>query len=164
MGDNFINPVPLGQAGTGEAFILPASRSLHEFLGAVAANRKQAEIDAAAKQRQVAAGNKSYDDNALKILPGQLYGSEMNGLIQQHIDQGAKYRQQGFDIYHPDPTNTSQVKASEGYLRDRATLEQLMNFRKAKDEEFVKLQSELNDPDKVAKYDPDTVKDRKSVV
>lgn len=158
----FVNPVPLGQAGTGEAFILPESNSLGEFVNNLAVRQHQAQVqadqDKALKIKQQQGLNKVYDDNAFKVTPGQLYGSELNGLIQQHINQAAKFRQQGVDIYHPDPLSEDQVKASEGYLKDRATLEQLMNYRKSADEDFTKISGVITDPEKAAKYDPDSIK------
>lgn len=155
---DFTNPVPLGQAGTGAAFLLPESGALNQYL----ANREQQRVleaqQAAAQKKAQLAVNKSYADNQVKVLPGQLFSGELNGLMQQHIDQGVKYRQQGFDVYNPDPTNQSQVDASQQYLRDQSTLEQIQNFRKNLEEHtYNKALDDIQDPDKSGKLDPESV-------
>lgn len=154
---NFVNPVPLGEAGTGAAYVLPESQSLKLYLNSFALKQHQDDQDAKLKQKQLSETNKSYDENKIKVLPGQLFGSEMNGLIQQHIDQGAKYRQQGFDIYHPDPSDPNQVKANSQYMQDRAKLEQMMEFRKSLEQNtYNKGIENLNDPLKSDKFEPDS--------
>lgn len=155
---NFVNPVPLGQVNTGAAYILPESQSLNDYLNNFALREHQDQQNKLLKQKQLAETNKSYDDNAIKVLPGQLFAPELNGLLQQHIDQGAKYRQQGFDIYHPNPADPNQIKANSQYMQDRAKLEQMMEFRKSLEANtYNKTIENINDPLKADKYEPDSV-------
>jgi hypothetical protein len=158
------NSVPGGRAGTGAAYILPdESKALDAYIGNIEEQRRAEQVNELAKRKAMASVNKSYDDNAIKVLPGQLYGAEMNSLIQKHIEQGAKLRQQGFDVYHPDPNRPDQVAASSQYMKDRATLDQIMEHRKQLEANVYRPGlTSINDPEKQGKFEEDSINTFKS--
>lgn len=148
------NSVPLGQAGTGAAFILPnESLAANRLLETIDYNQQIAQRNALLKQQAAQQLAKSYQDNIFKAKNGQLFNSELMGLAQKHIQQGIDYAKQGWDIYNPNPNNPAQMKAYEQYMSDRARLNNLQQVRE-------KIEADFNqDNDTLAKaqaglYDP----------
>lgn len=136
-----LNTVPLGQAGTGAAYILPqGSEAADRFLQNQDYNTrvaqenidnkaKQAQLQRAADLKAAQAQAQSYKENAFKAKNGTLYNNELMALQQKHIQQGSQYAQQGIDIYNPNPSDPEQMSAHDQYMSDRAKLYDMQDVR-----------------------------------
>jgi len=128
------NSVPLGQAGTGAAFVLGEDTASTNFLR----NLERQKL-LAAQQQQLAAQKmaRSYQDNALAAADGKLFAKELGDIEAKHIEQGMQYRGQGWDIYNPDPNDKKQVEAATQYAQDRRRIEALRGYRKGIETDFI---------------------------
>lgn len=136
-----LNTVPLGQAGTGAAYILPqGSEAADRFLQNQDYNTrvaqenidnktKQAQLQRAADLKAAQVQAQSYKENAFKAKNGTLYNNELMALQQKHIQQGSQYAQQGIDIYNPNPSDPEQMSAHDQYMSDRAKLYDMQDVR-----------------------------------
>lgn len=91
MAQQDINTVPLGEAGTGAAYLLPQSQAVNQaYLGIdqIQAD-KQANADAKVKQAQAVAN--AWKKNQLNIKGGTLYQPEIN-------DRTSKVMQMGYQL------------------------------------------------------------------
>lgn len=150
------NSVPLGQAGTGSAFILgddSASKIFNRNAANLTAVNQQRKIDAQ-KQAQLLA--KSYRDNILAASDGKLFAQQLGEIEQRHLKQGMDYRGQGFDIYNPDPNDPKQLAASAQYMADRRQIENLRSYRKGIEDRY-KVNSDLLAKAPAGEYDPTTI-------
>lgn len=130
------NSVPLGQAGTGSAFILgqdTASTNFNRNLNAQRTVDEQRRLEAERKAQLLA---KSYRDNLLAASDGKLFAKQLGELEQKHLAQGMQYRGQGFDIYNPDPNDKKQLDAANQYMGDRRTIENLRAYRKGIEDNY----------------------------
>lgn len=152
----YTNPVPLGQAGTGGAFLLPGSTALDRLIGTIDSNNniRQQRIDAQNKAAQALA--KSYQTNRLKATNGMLWNPELQKLDAAHMKQGLDYYQQGFDPFNPNPNDAQQMKSAEQYQTDRAKLLSLHDARKATETAWLAQDKSLKEaPD--GTYDPESI-------
>lgn len=118
-----------GQAGTGSAFILPQSRAFESLLQNIDNNRRQGLLNIQSQKADAALTNKAFLDNQLKAKNGILFQDELNSASQKWMEQGAKYRMQGFNPFSPDANDPNQIKASNDYLRDKAVIEGMADTR-----------------------------------
>jgi hypothetical protein len=161
------NSVPLGQSGTGAAFVLGQSQAANQLLDTIDNNQKvQAQQQLFDKQQaqQIA---KSYQDNLFKAKNGQLFSDELRDLTNKHINQGIEYKKQGWDIYNPDPNNPQQMQAYQQYVTDRNRLTNLYDTREAIEKPYLEQQSEISkagagifDPESIAKQHDFVTKNR----
>lgn len=157
MPDNYIDTVPLGQAGTGAAYILPSgSNAADRLLETIDYNQK---VKAQNQQNKIAAARQmaeSYRENAFKAKNGVLFNPELMALQQKHIQQGQEYAKQGFDVYNPNPNNASQMAAHDEYMADRA---KLYNYQDVRDQLAKHLadQDALISKAKPGTYDPKSI-------
>jgi hypothetical protein len=147
MADGY-NSVPLGEAGTGAAYILPqGSQAADRLLDTIDYNQKIDQLNAANKQKQAQDLAKSYKENAFKAANGTLFNNELMALQQKHIQQGSDYAKQGIDIYNPNPNDPQQMAAHDQYMSDRAHLYNMQDVRK-------QLQDHLLEQDKKVAESP----------
>lgn len=122
---DYTNTVPLGEAGTGAAFLLPGSTAINgmdNYLDTQIANKQ-----AAATQRQAntvsaaAAVAKNWKTNQLNIKGGTLYQPEINTRSANVMNMGYQLQKAGAD---PDtPNSNPQVEAlRQQYQTQRDTL------------------------------------------
>lgn len=164
------NTVPLGQAGTGAAYILPqGSQAVDRFLETQDYNTKIAQENADNKAKQAAlqkaadlkaaqAQAQSYKENAFKAKNGTLFNNELLGLQQKHIQQGSQYAQQGIDIYNPNPNDPEQMAAHDQYMSDRAKLYDMQDVRDDLSKHLIQ-QDETASKAAPGEYDPDSIAD-----
>lgn len=151
------NSVPLGQAGTGAAFILGddnASKIFNRNLSNITAVNQQNELR---KQQQAQLLAKSYRDNLLAASSGKLFAQQLGEIEQKHLKQGMDYRGQGWDIYNPDPNDQNQIQAATQYMADRRQIENLRAYRKGIEDRFNKNSEKLAGA-KAGDYDPESIK------
>ena len=118
-----------GQAGTGSAFILPKSRAFENLLENIDNNRKQGLLNIQQQRANSDATNKAFLDNQIKAKSGILFQDQLNSATQKWMDQGAKYRVQGFNPFSPDANDPNQVQASQDYIRDKSMIEGMADTR-----------------------------------
>lgn len=115
------NPVPLGEAGTGAAFLLPGSTALqsaNNYIDSQQAERdKQAKM-AAMQAQKIAAQWKS---NQLNIKGGTIFQPEINDRAQKITQMGMDLQRMGVDptSYSHDPNIQKKL---EEYQNERASL------------------------------------------
>lgn len=145
--------------GTGASpYILPAdSKAADRLLDTIDYNQKVNQYNQQQKQQQAANMAKSYKDNAAKATYGTLWQDELNGLFQQHMEQGQKYAQAGFDVYNPNPNNNAQVSASNQLMNDRRNIYSLQDTRDQFQKEFLEDQNLLAKAP-AGKYDANSIK------
>lgn len=106
MDSNSINSVPLGQAGTGAAYILGDSQAINntnDFAEALANKRLQ---NALLKKKQAADLAKAWQQNQLDIKGGTLFQPEINKRAQQVMQMGMDLQRAG--------VNPGEVNAPDG--------------------------------------------------
>lgn len=135
------NRVPSGQAGTGEAFILPESKALQGLIDNVDYNRKMGLLNVKARNDYQNKVNKDYMDNQLKVKSGILYQDELNNAAQQWTDKGAQYRAQGFNVYNPNPNNPQEVAAASEFMKEKAQIEGMSQTRDLYQKNFTDQQA-----------------------
>lgn len=150
------NSVPLGQAGTGSAYVLGENTALPVF---------QRDIERQRLKREEQAQNiaKSYRDNILKASSGQLFSRELGDLEQKHIQQGYEFAKQGWDVYNPNPNNKAQMDAAAKYAEDRRTIENLRAYRKGIEDNFNEGNAILSRAVE-GEYDPNIIAERNRMV
>ena len=115
------NPVPLGEAGTGAAFLLPGSTALqsaNNYIDSQQAERdKQAKM-AAMQAQKIAAQWKA---NQLNIKGGTIFQPEINDRAQKVTQMGMDLQRMGVDptSYSHDPNIQKKL---EEYQNERAAL------------------------------------------
>lgn len=135
------NRVPDGRIGTGEAQVFGESRSLDNLLNTIEQNRKQGLLNVRAQAANSAQMNKDFLDNQLKAKSGVLFQPELDALSASWVDNGAKYRAQGFNPFAPDINDPAQVKASSEYINDKNRIERLAETRDIHQKNFLDQQS-----------------------
>lgn len=136
------NRVPLGRAGTGEAYILPESESLSRLMENIDNNRRMGLLNVKAKQTHNAQVNKAFLDNDLKVKSGILFQDEINKLSKDWTDKGTQYRVSGFNPFSPDSSDPLQVKASQEFLKEKAQIEDMAGMRDMYQKNFLDQQQE----------------------
>lgn len=131
-----VNSVPLGQAGTGAAFILGEDTASTNYLKNLANSEVLQRRAVADKQKQAEILAESYRKNALAASNGQLFANELGKLEQDHLRQGMDYRAQGWDVYNPNVNDKRQLDASARYAEDRRKIENLRAYRKGIEDRY----------------------------
>lgn len=154
--DNY-NTVPLGEGGTGAAYILPQeSQAANRLLDTLDYNQKIDQLNQNNKQKQAEALAQSYKDNAFKAKNGTLFNNELMALQQKHVQQGSDYAKQGIDIYNPNPNDPAQMSAHDQYMSDRARLENLQDVRGQLQTHLLEQDKKVSEG-KPGQFDPDSI-------
>lgn len=152
-----INTVPLGEGGTGGAYILPQeSQAANRLLDTIDYNQKIDQQNEINKQAAAQAMAKSYQDNAFKAKNGTLFNNELMALQQKHIQQGSDYAKQGIDIYNPNPNDPAQMDAHDQYMQDRGKLENLQDVRGQLQTHLLEQDKKVSEG-KPGQFDPDSI-------
>lgn len=141
MAENWINTVPQGQTGTGNAQVFGVNPLANQFAGQLGALRQQ-------QQREAQTMAKAWRDNQLAASSGRLWANDMAGLEKDFINRGISLQQKGVNPY-----GSSQEALD--YQRDKRYVEAQQGYRKA-------VESRLNDAlakisTNPGKYDPKSV-------
>lgn len=139
MADGYKNTVPLGQIGTGSAYVLGPNMALQRWMGDI---DQQRNMRMQADQHNASINRSNYDafnKRLSQIKPSSgMYRDDVNELISQHVNEGARLMSQGINPYSPDYTNQDAVKASREFIQREqlieATQSLLQDYAKAKDD------------------------------
>lgn len=156
MANGWTNTVPLGQAGTGAAFILPQNRAAQNFGSQLAYADRQRQLEEQRRMQQAQQLAQSYRDNMLTASSGRLWANQIGKLEQDHIRRGMEYRGKGIDIYNPNPNDANQMKSHDEYMLERARIEGLRNYRKGLETQYNDLQKTLQKAN-LGDYDPSDI-------
>src|ERR1041385_3452879 len=108
------NTVPLGQAGTGAAFVLGRNTALDRYLQNQDYNAQVAQQDAilAQKQRQQQQqkANDDYIKNALDVKAGLVF-PDINERAKAVMEKGKEIYQRGINPWQPYTGNDPKIKA-----------------------------------------------------
>lgn len=156
--NTYTNSVPLGQAGTGSAFLLGESQAANRYLQEQDYQRRLAEQQRQRDAQQLA---QDWQRNALKVEGGLYWNNEFNNRINDHIQKGIQLRNMGVNPYGYNIDPNAQ-KAQEEYALERAALESDMGARKTLETELKNRFALLKaNPDK---YDPQSIAELNNVV
>lgn len=132
------NSVPLGQAGTGSAFVLGGSEAAQTLANTLDYNQKIAQQNALLKQQQAQQLANSWRQNQLKVDGGLYWQPEFNKRYQQHMEKGIQLRQMGVDPFNYNANDPTQSKIAEDYLMERQGILADTANRKATEDEIKK--------------------------
>lgn len=132
------NSVPLGQAGTGSAFVLGGSQAAQTLANTLDYNQKIAQQNALLKQQQAQQLANSWRQNQLKVDGGLYWQPEFNKRYQQHMEKGIQLRQMGVDPFNYNANDPTQSKIAEDYLMERQGILADTANRKATEDEIKK--------------------------
>ena len=156
--NTYTNSVPLGEAGTGSAFLLGESQAANRYLQEQDYQRRLAEQQRQRDAQQLA---QDWQRNALKVEGGLYWNNEFNKRINDHIQKGIQLRNMGVNPYGYN-TDPNAQKAQEEYVLESAALERDMGSRKTLEGELKKRFELLKaNPDK---YDPQSIAELNNVV
>lgn len=138
MADGYKNTVPLGQIGTGSAYVLGPNMALQKWMGDI---DQQRNMRMQADQHNASINRSNYNafnQRLSQIKPSSgMYRDDVNELISQHVNEGARLMSQGINPYSPDYTNPDAVKASQEFIQREHLIETtqslLQDYAKAKD-------------------------------
>jgi len=132
------NSVPLGQAGTGSAFVLGRSKAADQLVENIDYNRKVAQQNELLRRQQAQQIATDWKTNALKVDGGLYWQPEFNQRYQQHMDKGIKLRQMGVNPFNYNANDPTQSKIAEDYLLERQGILSDTANRKATEAEIKK--------------------------
>lgn len=153
IGDN--NTVPLGQAGTGAAFVLGDSQVANQFVANQARNQQLAYQNQLAREKQAMANAKLYQDNQLKLKGGLLWQNDINALAQQDLNQGSQLMANGINPYRLNYNDPAQVQKGTDFLMQREGIKAKNDQRLGLIQEAQKVQASISkNPDS---YEPEDI-------
>jgi len=150
-----LNTVPLGQAGTGAAFVLGNSQAADQFAQTQARNQQYAYQNALRQQQEAAKKAALWQQNALKVEGGLYWKPEFDKMYQTHLEDGIKLRQAGINPYDYNPNDPNQAQKAEPYLLERERILQDTKNRKATETEIAKRFSAITT--NPSKYEPEDI-------
>lgn len=126
----YTNSVPLGEAGTGAAYILPQSQAISNIDDFIDNRARQQARALALQQQQAQQLAAAWKENQFKIKGGTLYQPEINTRAAKVMQMGMDLQKAGVNpnTISPDPTVQSQVEA---YQKEKASLLQDVDARDA---------------------------------
>lgn len=141
MATPYVNTVPNGVIGTGNAQVFGVNPVAAQFGNQLGNLRQQQDLDA---QKMA----KAWRDNQLAASNGRLWASDMAGIEKNFIDRGIALQQKGVNPYGSSPEALD-------YQRDQRYVTAQQGYRKA-------VETRLNDAlTKISanpgKYDPKTI-------
>lgn len=150
------NSVPLGQAGTGAAFILPESQAANSLLETIDYNRQIEEQNRILRQQQAQQLAADWQKNRLKVEGGLYWQPEFEKRYENHLQKGIKLRQMGINPYRINPNDPNQVAIAQDYLLERQGIEADIAARKEREAAISEQMKALkSDP---TAFRPKTVK------
>lgn len=126
-----INTVPLGQAGTGNAFVLGQSQAANQLVNTLQYNQQAQIAQQKLREQQAQQLANSWRQNQLKVDGGMYWQPEFNKRYQQHLEKGIQLRQMGVDPFNYNPNDPTQAKIAENYLLERQGILSDVDTRKA---------------------------------
>lgn len=155
---NYNNSVPLGEAGTGSAYLLPNSNAINQaynYIDQQAEQQQQVQQQKQLAAQQLAA---SWQKNHLAIKGGTLFQPEINKRAQQVMDMGVELQKAGINpnLISSDPQKQDLL---DKYNQQKTSLLRDVDLR----DQLTKLADE--DQKSVAAqpmgyYDPQSISDQ----
>lgn len=150
-----LNTVPLGQAGTGAAFVLGNSQAADQFAQTQARNQQYAYQNALRQQQEAAKKAALWQQNALKVEGGLYWKPEFDKMYQTHLEDGIKLRQSGINPYDYNPNDPNQSQKAQDYLLQRQGILKDSADRKATETQIAKRFNAITaNP---SKYEPEDI-------
>lgn len=119
MANGHRNTVPLGQVGTGAAYVLGPNLALQQWMGNV---QQQQNIRLQAEQHNAQINRQNYDAfnrQLSQLQPSSgMFSSDINSLIAEHVNKGAELMSRGVNPYAPDYSNPDAVTESQNFLQE----------------------------------------------
>lgn len=154
----YTNTVPLGEAGTGAAFILPESQavnSLNQYIDSETRQRAIAQRQAALQAQATA---KAWQDNQLKIKGGTLWQPEINQRAKDIMDLGMFLQKN--NVNPNMVSNDPELEKRRQYyqdqkanlLRDVDARDQFVKQAQQYEQEIGKQDAGYYDPQSVQQY------------
>lgn len=145
----YINTVPQGRAGTGNATIYGDNPVAAQFGNQLANLRQQEYQDQLLAQQKAEQQARIWRDNQLAASGGRLWAGDIGKIEQDHIQRGIELQQKGVNPYGVSP-------AALDYQKERRAVEAQQGFRKATETQLNSLLKQVNaNPDK---YEPKDIK------
>lgn len=115
------NTVPLGEAGTGAAYLLPQSQAINQAYNYIDQQQADKEKANQLKIQQAKALADAWKDNQLKIKGGTLFQPEINARAQKIMAQGLALQKAGVNpnLISNDPNTQKMV---DDYQSQKASL------------------------------------------
>ncbi len=151
MPKGYINTVPQGIAGTGNATIYGDNPVAVQFGNQLAALRQNQYNDEVLKQKAAEQQAALYRANQLKVQGGMLWAPEISKLEQDHIQNGIALQQKGVNPYGSSPDALA-------YQQRQLEIEAKQDFRKAVEdqakerEKYIQANIDKLDPNDIKKY------------
>jgi len=133
-----INTVPLGQSGTGSAFVLGESQAANQLLDTLQYNQKIQQQQALQREQQAQQLAANWQKNQLKVDGGLYWQPEFNKRYQDHLQKGIELRQMGVDPFNYNPSDPTQNEIAQDYLLERQGILSDTADRKAREGELQK--------------------------
>lgn len=162
MAKTYNNTVPLGQAGTGAAYVLGDSDAANALIQNNQYNAAIAQKNALLRQQQAEQLSKDWQRNALKVEAGQYWQNDFNSRFQNHLKKGVELRGMGINPYDANPNDPVQSKIAEDYLLERQQIESDMGARQLRERAIADQFKLLNStPDA---FEPESIQELNNYV
>ncbi len=125
----YTNSVPLGQSGTGSAFVLGRSQAADRLLQTIDYNNQVKQINAVKAQKELEQRQAELARSQIKFQAGNYWDNDLKKKYQEDFNTGVSMYQKGFSPERYDPNNQEQVKTVEDFKLNRAQLESDMALR-----------------------------------
>jgi len=151
-----VNSVPLGEAGTGAAYILPQSQALAGFsntLDQIQANNAKAAADKQAQAQRIA---QAWKQNHVNIKGGTIFQPEINARSNKVMSMGMDLQRQGVDPtgYSNDPKTQQLLSAYQqekaSLISDAQTRDEIAKSALEAHKEYAKQPDGYYDPQSIA--------------
>lgn len=149
------NTVPLGEAGTGAAYILPQSQAINQISDYLDKRTKDQQDAQAASAKQAASLAKTWQQNRLNIKAGTLWQPEINAKVNDVMQKGIALRKAGIDPsqYYNNPNIQKSV---EDYNNDRMAAVNMGEARDAFAKQAEPIDKQISEDD--GSLDPASIK------
>jgi hypothetical protein len=128
----YVNTVPQGRAGTGNAVIYGDNPVASQYANQLSSLRERERQQALLQQREAERLAKSFRDNQLAASEGRLWADQVGKIEQDHIQKGIELKQRGIDPY-------GSSKDALDYQRERRQVQSQQGYRKAQEAQYNAL-------------------------
>lgn len=119
MANGYTNTVPLGQVGTGAAYVLGPNMALQQWMGAVQQDNQQRQVERRDAKRQQQANFRDFNQRMAQFQPSSsMYRDDVNELLSQHMQKGAALMAQGKNPYNPNYNDPEAIRESQEFLKE----------------------------------------------
>lgn len=124
MANGYRNTVPLGQVGTGAAYVLGPNMALQQWMGNV---QQEQGMRLQAEQRNADINRRNFDAFNQRMAglqtQSRMYRDDLNELLAGIVNEGAQMMAQGENPFSPDYNNPESIQRSQNFLREVSAYE-----------------------------------------